>query len=65
MKNRTDKEILENFENANWKHVKALEINESGQIEISNLKATEYWRILLILALLFIAIEILLLKFWK
>ena len=61
----TSDEIQRNFENSNWNAVKALEINDKGQIEISTLKPQEYWRILLILALLFIAIEILLLKLWK
>ena len=61
----TSDEIQRNFENSNWNPVKALEINDKGQIEISTLKPQEYWRILLILALLFIAIEILLLKLWK
>jgi hypothetical protein len=58
-------EIIENFENANWKNVKPLEVNEAGDIEISSLKVAEYWRFLLILALCFLAIEILLLKLWK
>jgi hypothetical protein len=58
-------EIQINFENSNWLNVKELQINSNGQIEILSLKTQEYWRILLFLALLFIAIEILLLKFWK
>jgi hypothetical protein len=61
----TSIEIQSNFENSNWNSVSELKINEQGQIEISSLKAEEYWRILLILALIFIAIEILLLKLWK
>jgi len=65
IQNFSTKEIQRNFENSNWTNVRELEINNNGQIEISSLKATEYWRILLILALVFIAIEILLLKFWK
>lgn len=65
IENLTSEEIQTNFANSNWLNVKELEINSSGQIEISSLKAQEYWRILLFLALLFIAIEILLLKFWK
>jgi hypothetical protein len=65
IENMTSIEIQSNFENSNWNSVSELKINEQGQIEISSLKAEEYWRILLILALIFIAIEILLLKLWK
>jgi len=61
----SSEDIQTNFSNANWVNVKELHLNSNGQIEISSLKAQEYWRILLFLALLFIAIEILLLKFWK
>lgn len=53
------------FQNAGWENAEALELSEGGDIEINSLKAREYWRILLILSLIFIAIEILLLKFWK
>lgn len=65
IENMTIEDIQANFENIGWNSVKELQINGSGQIEISSLKAQEYWRILLILALVFIAIEILLLKLWK
>jgi len=58
-------DIQSNFESIKWNNVKPLEINSNGQVEISSLKAKEYWQILLILALVFIAIEILLLKLWK
>lgn len=61
----TNEAIQANFENANWNNVKPLAINDKGQVEISTLKAQEYWRILLILALVCIAFEILLLKLWK
>lgn len=61
----TTEDLHSNFENSNWTHIKELELNSQGKIEISSLKAQEYWRILLFLALLFIAIEILLLKLWK
>jgi len=65
IENLSSEDIQTNFSNANWINVKELQLNSNGQIEISSLKAQEYWRILLFLALLFIAIEILLLKFWK
>lgn len=65
IENLSADEIQINFENSNWLNVKELQINSNGQIEILSLKTQEYWRILLFLALLFIAIEILLLKFWK
>lgn len=38
---------------------------DKGHIEISKLKAKEYWRILLILALVFLITEILIIKFWR
>lgn len=59
------KNIIKNFENVKWKNVKLLEVNNKGQIEVGSLKAKEYWRILLWLALLFLAIETVLLRFWK
>ncbi len=65
IENLSAEDIQTNFVNSNWLNVKELQLNSSGEIEISSLKAQEYWRILLFLALLFIAIEILLLKFWK
>ena len=58
-------EIQENFENAGWIEAKPLSIDASGAIDMNALKPYEYWRILLILALVFFAIEILLLKLWK
>lgn len=58
-------EISDMFKNIGWESAKELTLNDSGDIEIKTYKANEYWRILLILALIFIAIEILLLKFWK
>ncbi|MFT4601863.1 MAG: hypothetical protein ACI857_002048 [Arenicella sp.] len=60
-----DESLRAEFENAGWTSAEVLEVNERGSIEINSFKAKEYWRILLILALVFIAIEILLLKFWK
>jgi hypothetical protein len=61
----TTDEIKAEFDQAGWKEAKAFELNAQGKVQINQLKATEYWRILLILALIFVAIEILLLKLWK
>ena len=58
-------EVKEQFTNMGWETAKAFELNEQGKVQINQLNATEYWRILLILALIFIAVEILLLKLWK
>lgn len=58
-------EIVAQFEGAGWEKIEAMNFDESGGFEINQFKAKEYWRNLLILALFFIAIEILLLKFWK
>ncbi|MEZ4924269.1 MAG: BatA and WFA domain-containing protein [Crocinitomicaceae bacterium] len=58
-------EIKLSFENVGWNHVEELSVSDSGTIEINKFQTKEYWRILLILALIFLAIEILLLKFWK
>lgn len=61
-----DKEAIQkNFELVGWNNVQELAIDDSGSIEINKLKAKEYWRILLILALLFITAEILLLRLWN
>ncbi|HIP36262.1 MAG TPA: hypothetical protein EYG85_05370 [Crocinitomix sp.] len=59
------KDILSNFENINWNHTQSLSINAKGQIEVATIKAKEYWRVLLWLALLFLAVETLLLRFWR
>lgn len=61
----TSEEIENMFKEIGWEKAKELTLNDSGSIEIKTYKAKEYWRILLILALVFIAIEIALLKFWK
>ncbi|NOQ73276.1 MAG: VWA domain-containing protein [Crocinitomix sp.] len=61
----TDEEVSAQFQNAGWLNAKAFELNGQGKVQINQLKATEYWRILLILALIFVGVEILLLKFWK
>ena len=60
IKSFTAEEIKEEFDQAGWKQAKAFELNAQGKVQINQLKATEYWRILLILALIFVAIEILL-----
>ncbi len=61
----TPEEIKTQFAELGWKNTRAFDLNTSGAIEINQLKATEYWRILLILAVLFLALEVLLLKRWK
>lgn len=61
----TNEEVAEQFLNAGWSNAKAFELNGQGKVQINQLKATEYWRILLILALIFVGVEILLLKLWK
>ncbi len=61
----TTDEIIEGFAKIGWTNAKPFVLNTDGKVQINQLKATEYWRILLILALLFILVEILLLKFWK
>jgi Aerotolerance regulator N-terminal len=58
-------DVLENFKAIGWDKTQVIEIDETGAMEINKFKAKEYWRILLILALLFIAAEILLLKLWN
>lgn len=58
-------ELLDNFQSIGWTNASELKISGSGSVQINQIKAQEYWRILLILALVFIGIEILLLKFWK
>lgn len=52
------------FESSGWT-INALKTNDSNSLALNQLKAREYWRILLILGLIFIAVEIALLKFWK
>lgn len=61
----TPEQIQANFEDVKWTQVKALSMNASGQLEMNVIKPKEYWRILLILALVFLAIETLLIRFWK
>ena len=57
--------LIKNFEDIGWSSIEPLTVDESGIIEINQIKAAEYWRILLIFALIFIVTEIALLKFWK
>lgn len=61
----TMEKAISNFEEIGWKGVEEISVSDSGTIEINKFQAKEYWRILLILALVFLAIEILLLKLWK
>lgn len=61
----TPDQIKAQFTNAGWNQAQAFELNDGGKVQINQLKATEYWRILLILGLIFVGIEILLLKLWK
>ncbi|MBI3135323.1 MAG: BatA domain-containing protein [Bacteroidetes bacterium] len=58
-------EIPALFAQAGWENAQSLSVSEAGALEISQLKAREYWRWCLILSILFIAVEILLLKLWK
>lgn len=61
----TDEEVKASFESIGWANVQKIEVDEAGTIEINKFKAKEYWRILLILALLFIGVEIALLRLWN
>ncbi|MBK8925906.1 MAG: BatA domain-containing protein [Crocinitomicaceae bacterium] len=58
-------DVKKAFLNAGWTQSTPLTANDSGNLEVNQLKANEFWRWSLILSLLFIAVEILLLKFWK
>ncbi|MBK9592442.1 MAG: BatA and WFA domain-containing protein [Crocinitomicaceae bacterium] len=58
-------EIKNQFTKVGWQNAQPLQVDTAGQLEISSLKASEWWRWCLILALIFFAVEILLLKFWK
>lgn len=57
--------IKDQFIEMGWENAQEFDLDGEGTIEINQLKAAEYWRFLLILGLLFLAIEILLLRFWK
>jgi hypothetical protein len=61
----SEEELANQFAEIGWESAQAFNTSDSGNVQINQLKATEYWRILLILGLIFIAIEILLLKLWK
>jgi hypothetical protein len=58
-------EIKNQFTKVGWQNAQPLQVDTAGQLEISSLKASEWWRWCLIIALIFFAVEILLLKFWK
>ncbi len=57
-------EIATRFGHAGWTSQPLL-VTSQGTLEIKLLTATEYWRILLIFALIFIGVEIVLLRLWK
>jgi hypothetical protein len=61
----TEQEVKEEFSKVGWSNTVNFNLNQSGAIQLNDLKAKEYWRILLFLVFIFIGIEILLLKFWK
>lgn len=61
----TLEKIQEQYKKIGWTNAEKLELNQKGKIEINNIKPKEYWRIFLILALVFLAIEIALIKLWK
>ncbi len=61
----TAEEVQSNFTEIGWSSAELLQLNQSGKIEITNIKPKEYWRLFLILALVFLGIEIALIKFWK
>ena len=61
----TKDEVVELFNACGWSNAKPLVLDGTGKLEINTLKASEYWRMLLILSLIFFAVEILLLKLWK
>ena len=61
----SEADIANQFASIGWKTAQKFDTSDSGAVQINQLKATEYWRILLILGLVFLAIEILLLKLWK
>ncbi|UKN02372.1 BatA and WFA domain-containing protein [Paracrocinitomix mangrovi] len=60
-----NEEIKESFESVGWQNAQPLAVNDSGTVEINQIDAKEYWRILLILGLIFLAIEILILRLWN
>jgi hypothetical protein len=61
----TSKEVLSLFTEQNWPPINQLKIDKKGQLSIDTIKPIEYWRLCLYLALLFLAIEMALLKWWK
>lgn len=58
-------EVIGLFKNSNWGTISYLEMNKKGEIEVESIKPKEYWRQLLFLSLLFLIIEIGLIKWWK
>ena len=58
-------EVTELFKSCGWSTVQALNLDGTGKLEINTLKASGYWSLLLILSIIFFAVEILLLKLWK
>lgn len=59
-----EEDIVNQFKAVGWE-INSIKGSDSSSLELNSIKAKEYWRILLILGLVFIAIEIALLKFWK
>lgn len=57
--------ILQYFKEAGIINVTSLNNDETGVLNLNAVKSTDLWRLCLILALIFLAVEILLLKFWK
>ncbi|MFK8045501.1 MAG: BatA and WFA domain-containing protein [Crocinitomicaceae bacterium] len=60
-----NEELLNAFKEKNWKNITQLELNEKGQLKADSVKPREYWKLFLILTLLFLVAEIALLKWWK
>jgi hypothetical protein len=60
-----NEDILLNFEAIGWENIKQIQINSKGEIDLKVLKAKEYWQYLLLAALLFLAVEIALIRLWK
>lgn len=64
--NLDSKEIETAFKESGAKFVQSIAFDDTSPVEQLSLeKPNEYWRILLILALVFLIIEMLLTKFWK
>lgn len=61
----TREEISESFARAGWKNAQPLVSTPGEAIDLSALTNIEFWRLCLIISLIFFAVEILLLKLWK